>query len=48
MGKSQMEPQKFPNAVHHVKIFYNGSNRAKLFYKFQGGLQFIQNLKGTA
>jgi hypothetical protein len=44
MGKNQLEPKKFPGAVHHVRIFYNAENRAKLFYKYQGSLQFIQNL----
>ncbi|CCV09081.1 conserved hypothetical protein [Mesorhizobium metallidurans STM 2683] len=44
MGKSQLEPKKFPTAVHHVKIFYNANGRAKLFYKYKGSLQFIQNL----
>jgi Z1 domain-containing protein len=48
MGKSQLEPKKFPDAVHHVKIFFNKKNRAKLFYKFEGSLQFIQNLKDAA
>ena len=44
MGKTQLEAKKFPTAVHHVKIFYNSQNRAKLFYKYKGSLQFIQNL----
>lgn len=48
MGKSQLEPKKFPTAVHHVKIFYNGGGRAKLFYKYKGSLQFIQNLGASA
>jgi Z1 domain-containing protein len=48
MGKSQLEPKRFTNAVHHVKIFYNKKGKARLFYKFQGNLQFIQNLRGTA
>jgi hypothetical protein len=47
MGKSQLEPKKFPNAVHHVKIFYNAAGKARLFYKFSGSLQFVQNLKGS-
>jgi len=47
MGKSQLETAKFPDAVHHVKIFYNKKNKAKLVYKFQGSLQFVQNLKGA-
>ncbi|MGH9748212.1 MAG: Z1 domain-containing protein [Candidatus Acidiferrales bacterium] len=46
MGKSQMESNKFPDALHHVKIFYNKSGKAKVFYKFRGSLQFVQNLKG--
>jgi hypothetical protein len=44
MGKGQLELKKFTTAVHHVKIFHKGENRAKLFYKNTGSLQFIQNL----
>lgn len=44
MGKSQLEAKKFPNASHHVKIFHNAVGKAKLFYKYGGSLQFIQNL----
>lgn len=44
MGKSQMEPKKFPDAVHHVKIFYNAAGKARVFYKFKGSLRFVQNL----
>jgi hypothetical protein len=45
MGKSQLETKKFPDAVHHVKIFYNKAGKARLFYKFLGSLQFVQNLR---
>jgi hypothetical protein len=45
MGKSQLELKKFPNAVHHIKIFHNAAGKAKLFYKYVGSLQFVQNLK---
>ena len=48
MGQSQLESKKFPDAVHHVKIFFNRRNKAKLFYKFKGSVQFIQNLKDNA
>lgn len=48
MGKSQLEINKFPDAVHHIKIFYNGKNKARLFYKFKGSIQFVQKLKGPA
>ncbi|MCP3417924.1 DNA helicase [Bradyrhizobium brasilense] len=45
MGKSQLEPDKFPNAVHHVKLFFNHAKKARLFYKSAGSIQFIQNQK---
>jgi len=44
MGLSQLEFSKFPNAQHHVKIFYNAAGKARVFYKFQG-VQFAKNLK---
>jgi hypothetical protein len=44
IGKSQLELSKFPDAVHHVKIFHNGRGRARLFYKFRGSVTFTQNL----
>ncbi|AEP08621.1 Z1 domain-containing protein [Micavibrio aeruginosavorus] len=43
-GKTQMQKEKFPDAVHHLKVFYNESGRARLFYKFDGSVQFIKNL----
>ena len=48
MGKSQLEPKRFPGAVHHLKVFFNKKNKAKLFYKFKGSLQFVQNLRNGA
>jgi hypothetical protein len=45
IGNPQLELAKFPNAIHHVKIFHNGQGKARVFYKNQGGVQFIQNLK---
>ncbi len=45
MGRSQMEARKFPNAVHHVKIFYNADGKGRVFYKFKGSLNFIQNTR---
>lgn len=46
IGNPQLEAAKFPNAIHHVKIFYNDQGKARVFYKSQGGAQFVQNLKG--
>jgi hypothetical protein len=45
MGKTQLELSKFPNAVHHVKIFHNGEGKARLFYKFRGTITFMQNIR---
>jgi hypothetical protein len=44
-GKPQLEESAFPKAIHHVKIFHNGKGKARVFYKNQGGVQFVQNLK---
>lgn len=46
IGNPQLELAKFPNAIHHVKIFYNANGKARVFYKNQGGVQFVQNLDG--
>ena len=33
-----------PNARHHLKVFHNGTGRARLFYKINGGaVKFLQN-----
>lgn len=44
LGKPQLELKKFPNAVHHIKVFRNAEGKARVFYKFTEGIQFIQNL----
>jgi hypothetical protein len=48
MGKPQLEEAKFPNASHHVKIFYNEASKARLFYKVSGGVEFMANKKPKA
>jgi hypothetical protein len=45
IGKTQKD--KFPDAAHHVAIFYNDTGDARIFYKFTGSIQFIQNLKNV-
>ena len=45
-GTSQMQLSKFPSAIHHIRIFRNQSNMARLFYKqSSGSIAFIRNLK---
>jgi len=46
MGNPQLESAKFPNAIHHIKIFHNEKGKARVFYKSLGGAQFVQNLNG--
>jgi hypothetical protein len=48
MGASELQKSKFPDAIHHFKIFFNAKNRARVFYKFEGSLQFIKNLRNDA
>lgn len=43
MGEPQLERNRFPDATHHIKIFFNGSAKARVFYKNEGGVQFVQN-----
>lgn len=33
------------NTVHFLRIFHNDAGKARLFYKFDGSLQFIKSLK---
>jgi hypothetical protein len=44
-GKSQMETEQYPKAVHHLRVFHNAGGNARLFYKFVGSIQFISNTK---
>jgi hypothetical protein len=44
IGKPQLELIKFPSARHHVKILYNAQEKARVFYKNLGRVQFVQNL----
>jgi len=45
MGKSDLQRNLFPKAIHHFKVYRNGRGKARLFYKFDGSIQFIKNLK---
>ncbi len=45
IGTSQLEKARFPNAIHHVKIFHNGKKKARVFYKNVRRVQFVKNMK---
>ena len=42
IGQREKEPGKFPNAVHHINIFFNDSDKARVFYIYQGSIQFLK------
>lgn len=42
IGDPQLEKSKYPNAIHHIIIFYNDSGRARVFYKYEGSIRFLK------
>lgn len=45
MGNPQLEKGRYPNAVHHIKVFSNDEGKGRLFYKFEGSIQFVKNTR---
>lgn len=47
IGDRDLEKDKFPHSIHHIKIFYNSNKTARIFYKFIGigGTKFLKNIK---
>ena len=45
MGTNQLERARFPNALHHIKVFYNDQGKARFFYKYEGSIQFVKNTR---
>lgn len=45
IGTPQLEKGKFPNAMHHFKIFHNKESRARIFYRYVGNITFLKNLR---
>jgi hypothetical protein len=45
MGNPQLEKARYPAAVHHIKVFSNGEGKARLYYKFEGSIQFVKNTR---
>jgi uncharacterized protein (DUF4415 family) len=42
IGKSDREEQRFPQAIHHFKIFFNAQGKARLFYRYHGSISFLR------
>lgn len=45
IGTTELEENKYPHAIHHIKIFYNSNSKARVFYKYVADIKFIKNLK---
>lgn len=45
IGKTDREEAKFPKAIHHIKIYFNDQNRARIFYRYEGKISFLKMLK---
>jgi hypothetical protein len=46
IATNALEKDRFPTAVHHVKIFKNAEAKARVFYKYTpetGGIRFLKN-----
>lgn len=42
MGNDQLEVERYPDAIHHIKVFENGWGQARVFYKYQGRIRFLK------
>lgn len=45
MGTNQLEKNRYPKAIHHIKVFSNHQGKGRLFYKFEGSIQFVKNIR---
>ncbi len=45
LGTLDLKLKKYPNALHHIKIFKNANDKARVFYKYVGNIRFIKNFK---
>jgi Z1 domain/Type III restriction enzyme, res subunit len=48
IATNALEKERFPNAIHHIKVFRNEAGKARVFYKYTpeaGSIRFLKNLK---
>jgi len=46
IGNSEMEKEKYPHAIHHIKIFFNSKNsKTRIFYRYVNNIKFLKRLK---
>jgi hypothetical protein len=48
LGSNQLLKSGGDKAIHHFRIVRNPKGNARLFYKFEGSIQFIKNLRHDA
>lgn len=48
LGSTQLKGANSEKVLHHFRIIRNSKGRARLFYKFEGSLQFIKNLRNDS
>jgi Z1 domain-containing protein/type III restriction/modification enzyme restriction subunit len=47
IGERELEPAKYPNAIHHINILFNDLGKARVFYKYQGNIRFLRTSKSN-
>jgi hypothetical protein len=47
IGHRELEPDLYPNAIHHINILYNEAAKARVFYKYQGNIRFLKTPKNS-
>ena len=45
IGDRELEPSKYPNAIHHINVLFNQTGKARVFYKYQGNIRFLRTPK---
>lgn len=45
VGRPQMEVTKYPDAIHHINIFFNDLGKARVFYKYNGSVRFLKTAR---
>lgn len=45
IGDYEQEKKRYPHAMHHIKIFYNKENKARVFYRYVGNIKFLKKKK---
>lgn len=50
ISTGDLEKERFPRAMHHIKIFRNDKGKARVFYKYTpdiGNIRFLKNMKAS-